>query len=475
MPERLPSLHFLEGEHHRRIRDEATRLLEEVGVAYELAEAVDLLAGHGARVGDDGRVRIDPDMVEGALGTVPGHFTLHDRSGAVACRPGEGTASFVPGSAALDVLDPESGEIRRATREDGRRFACLTQHLEAFPLQSTCVVPEDVSTEAADAHRLLLALRHCTKPVVTGTTSPAAFPVMREMLEVVRGGAEALRERPLAVFDCCPTSPLGWSELTTGALLGCARAGIPATLVAVPMTGATGPVTLRAAVTQHAAENLAGLVLHQLAAPGAPLIWGGCPATFDMRQGTTPLGAPESMMLNAACSEVGRSLGLPTHGYLGLSDAKQADYQAGLESGAGALVAALSGLDVVSGPGLLAFVGVQSLEKLILDHEACRLAQRIRRGLERREDEGAEAVIAAGVEAGQFLKLKHTRTWFRRELHLPGPTIDRGSVESWRLEGAPDARSRARAELGRALASEPTAPLEEGLARQLEELAVRAL
>ena len=37
---------------------------------------------------------------------------------------------------------------------------------------------------------------------------------MLTFLTVVRGSTEALREKPLAVFACCPTSPLSWSDLT---------------------------------------------------------------------------------------------------------------------------------------------------------------------------------------------------------------------------------------------------------------------
>ncbi len=100
-----------------------------------------------------------------------------------------------------------------------------------------------------------------------------------------------------------------------------------------------------------------------------------------MRHGSAAMGAIESAMLNVANAQVGRALGLPTHGYLGLSDAKTPDYQAGMESASGALLGALAGIDLVSGPGLLDYLLSQSLEKLLLDHEACRAALRCARGL----------------------------------------------------------------------------------------------
>ena len=70
-------------------------------------------------------------------------------------------------------------------------------------------------------------------------------------------------------------------------------------------------------------------------------------------------------------AQVGRRLGLPTHAYMGLSDAKTADYQAGAESAAGATLAALAGIDLAVGAGMLDFMDCQSLEKLVLDDAAC--------------------------------------------------------------------------------------------------------
>ena len=465
-----PSVRFLDDESVRVILEDAGRILSEIGVQVEHARAVELLDGAGAQVGDDARVRLGADVIARALETLRPGFQLHDREGENALALGSGATHFAPGSAAVRVHDYETDRALPSSATDCTRFARLVDALPTFELQATCVVPCDVPPERADAVRLLHALQHGRKPIVTGTTAPAAFPVLRDMLTCVRGSAQALRLKPLAIFDCCPTSPLSWSELACATLVECAESGIPAELVPVPMTGATAPVTLRDAVAQHAAENLSGLAIHQLACPGAPLIWGACAAAFDMRQGTAPLGAIESMMMNAACAEVGRHLGLPTHAYLGLSDSKTLDYQAGLESGGGALFAVLAGIDVVSGPGMLEFVRCQSLEKLVLDHEACRMALRSARGIERREGSLLD-IVRAGLDAGQFLGIAHTRRWFREELLTPGAPIDRTVGELWEAQGRKTAAERAHEEVERILAAEAAPPLEDALAAELRRLA----
>src|SRR5438094_6541452 len=111
---------------------------------------------------------------------------------------------------------------------------------------------------------------------------------------------------PRAVFDVCPSPPLNWSEFASQNMVELARAGVPAEIVSMPMAGATAPVTLAGSVVQHAAECISGITIHQLAAPGAPIVWGGAPAIFDMRTGTTPMGAIETVMLDLACSQVGK-------------------------------------------------------------------------------------------------------------------------------------------------------------------------
>ncbi|MBP7587178.1 MAG: trimethylamine methyltransferase family protein [Thermoanaerobaculia bacterium] len=461
-----PRLELLARADVERLLGEAFQVLERVGVRVENPQAAELLLAAGA---DARAQRIFPGetLVRAALATVPRTFALHDRSGVPVVDFGSGRTSFDPGSAAIYRIESGADGRRPATTADVVELVRLVDGLPGYAAQATALVPGDVPDGIADRWRLFLALVYGAKPVVTGTFSKDAFAPMLEMLRAVRGGASALAALPLALFDCCPTSPLTWSDLTAAALVDAARAGVPANLVAVPMTGATAPVTLRGALVQLAAENLAGVAIHQLAAPGAPLVWGGAPSAFDMRHGSAAMGAIESAMLNVANAQVGRSLGLPTHGYLGLSDAKSPDYQAGMESASGALLGALAGIDLVSGPGLLDYLLSQSLEKLLLDHEACRAALRCARGIDCAADrhEGTLDLLADLVQAGELLSHPHTRSHWKTELSLASPLVDRKSYGDWETAGRSTALDRARGELERQ--RYPGSPLADELTGEL--------
>jgi trimethylamine--corrinoid protein Co-methyltransferase len=228
------------------------------------------------------------------------------------------------------------------------------------------------------------------------------------------------------VFDVCPSPPLNWSEFASQNLVDLARAGVPAEIVSMPLAGATAPVTLVGSVVQHAAECISGIAIHQLAEPGAPIVWGGAPAIFDMRTGKTPMGAIETAMLDVACAQVGKHLGLPTHAYMVTGDGRVIDAQVEMESGMSTVLGALAGINMISGAGMLDFLACHSIEKLVIDAEAIASAQRLIEGIEPRTDSLAVAMFAQTGLTGDFLKLKETRTLFRKEQHFPSAVIDRG-------------------------------------------------
>jgi trimethylamine--corrinoid protein Co-methyltransferase len=194
---------------------------------------------------------------------------------------------------------------------------------------------------------------------------------------------------------------------------------------------------------------LSGVVISQAARPGAPILWGGSPAIFDIRYETTPMGAVETMMIDGAFTEIGHSLGLPTQAYMGLSDAKALDAQAGLESGLGAVLAALCGVDNVSGPGMLDFESCCSLEKLVVDNEICGMVQRLLRGIEPREDFPARPLFEELLKEKHLLIARHTRRHLRDEIAFPGPVIDRANQARWAEEGRLTLGARARREVQR--------------------------
>ncbi len=465
----LPQIEWLTGEEKASIFERSLGILGKTGVRVESEEARSILKGGGAET-DGGRAFIPEKTVSKALDTAQDRLFLFDRSGEQVMNLGGRNLYFNPGSSAVHILDYSLGRTRRPATRDLADFARLTDSLPGYDAQSTAMVPGDVPESMADSYRLYLALMFSAKPVVTGVFTADGFEPMRKMLEVTAGGEDRLRVKPNAVFDCCPTSPLIWSRLAASALISCARFFIPAQIVPMPLAGATSPATLAGTIIQHCAENLSGIVIHQLAAPGAPVIYGGSPAYFDMRQGTTPMGAIESLMLNGAAASMAEYIGVPSHAYMALSDSGSIDYQSGMETGMGAVVAALSGINNVSGPGMHGFQTCQSMEKLVLDHEVCLMAKRLKRGIDFSGTGIVRGIIEEGIDNGSFLAVSDTLECYRKEAFFPDMVIDRrspggegGACESDIIERA--------AERVRGLLREEGRPaLDGGRKKRLEEI-----
>jgi trimethylamine--corrinoid protein Co-methyltransferase len=443
-----PRFELLDAPVLERIVAEALELIAQPGVRVS-PHVYDLLRDTGAYV-EDGVAHVSERLALGALGTVPREFFLYASDGRPAVHYGGDDVHFDPGSSCLNILDSETRQPRPALAADLVRMVQLTEMLPEYSAQSTAMVCNDVPQDAGDWYRLFLVLLHSSKPVVTGAFSGPGLPTMLDLLGLESGSADALRQKPRAVFDVCPSPPLNWSDFASQNLIGLARAGVPAEIVSMPLAGATAPVTLIGSVVQHAAECISGIVIHQLAGPHAPIVWGGAPAIFDMRSGVTSMGSMETAMLDIACAQVGKHLGLPTHGYLVNSDGKYLDAQAGMESGTSAALGALAGINMISGAGMLDFVACHSLEKLVVDAESIASAKRLLAGIEVGGDSLATAMFAQLGLSGDFLKLKETRALFRREQHFPSAVIDRGEPAG---EGAPDLFARARARVEELIAS----------------------
>jgi len=389
-----PTIKILEEEIKEKVFVEAMEILDEIGFFVENQEAVEILQKAGLNVNNETKkVTIPPDLVKKSLRTTPSSITLYDRDGVEVIKLEGDNICFDPGSAALNVLDSETNEIRTAVTKDFVDFTKVVEQLENIQAQSTAIICSDVPEEIGDRYRLYLALIYSKKPIVTGTFAKESFEVMKDMLVSIRGGEKELKEKPLAIFDACPSPPLKWSDLTCQSIIDCAKYGIPSEFVSMPMTGANAPVTLLGSIVQHAAETLAGLVITQLVSPGAPVIWGGSPAAFDMRKGTTPMGSIDTMLIDIGYAEIGKYLNLPTHAYLGMSDAKILDAQSGLESGMGTLLAGIKGINMISGAGMIDFETTQSIQKVVIDNEICGMVHKFLKGIIQRDDPIAKDLL----------------------------------------------------------------------------------
>lgn len=453
-----PSLKVLPEDLLAKVIEEAIQLLHSPGIKVGSPEAVDLLYSSGAQVNQHkGIVQIPEGLILKMLDEVPRDFYLFAGDGSPAIHYAGDEVHFDPGSSGVNILDSETLEHRPSETGDLVDIIKISEMLDEYDAQSTAVICHDVPEEIGDFYRLYLVLLLSNKPIVTGAFSTKTTPVMLELLRISAGDSQAAAEKPRAIFDVCPSPPLNWTDFGSQNLIDLARTNIPAQIVSMPLSGAAAPVTLIGSIVQHAAECLSGITIHQLANPGAAIVWGGAPAQFHMREGTTSIGAPETSLIVSGYAQVGKFLNLPTHAYLTASDSKLVDAQAGMESASSTLIGALSGINMISGAGMLDFLACQSLEKLVIDAEAIASARRFLKGIGSHTETLALEHYQNFNFPGNFLAQDLTRKLYKDVQYMPSEVIDRGSLRAWKQKGTEGIFTRAKTRVKELLADyQPT-------------------
>ena len=466
-----PSLSVLEPALLDRIFDEALTVLARTGVHIEDEHALARLATVGI-VGDKAtsRVVFPRSVVEQALKDAPSGVTLHDRDGNPAAQLEGDNVHFVPASSALRILDRKTQKAREPGTTDFVEYVKLADGLENIAYLSTAFIPKDIPQDIADAWRLYLVLAHSKRPIVSGAFTSWGVPRMGEIMAMFRDGRDDLVKRPMAIFTCCPNTPLRWGEDPIANIMDCAEWGIPIEVVPVLLLGMISPVTTVGALVLHTAEVLSGLTIAQIVRPGTPVIFGGAPASFHMRLMTNPMTAVEALQVYCGYAQVAKHLKLPCQAYMALSDSKFNDPQAGMETGVGAFLAACAGINSVSGPGMLEYVNCFSLEKLVFDDEVVAHALRFIRPVEVREDLPAADLLDELVREKHLLTSEHTLAHWPEELYLPGPMIDRTNWDQWKEQGSRDWRARANEVIDDTLAAYEVEPLDAKVHAEIQDL-----
>jgi trimethylamine--corrinoid protein Co-methyltransferase len=450
-----PSLNILGDELTRRIVDEAKRVLAEVGMEIRGPEMRRRLVEHGLPMDATGeRVLFPRDVVEAAIESAPGSFTLYDRDGAPHADLGGDRVHFVPGSSGLKVLDHRTGETRLANSTDFVEYVRLADGLEHIAYLATAFSTNlDIEAQVSDAWRLYMTLTNSKKPVVSGAFTEHGVPRMVEMMQLFRADRADLIARPMSIFTITATGNFRYSEDSCQNMIDCVEAGIPVEIVPVTLMGLIAPVTIVGATVFHTVDVLAGITMAQVIKPGAPVLFGGAPATFHMKIASAPMAAIEALRLDVAYIAVAKALGLPCQSYMALSDGKILDAQAGAETFGSALLAALAGVNSVSGPGMLDFLLVFSLPKLVFDDEMCAQALQFVREVQPADDLPVSALIDQLMADQHLIMAEHTMAHWPSELYLPSTIVDRDNREAWLRLGGKDTYQRACDEVERRLAA----------------------
>jgi trimethylamine--corrinoid protein Co-methyltransferase len=420
-----------------RIHEATLRVLDETGIRCADERAAAAFRRAGCAVDGD-VVHISEDAIAAALETARSEIRMCGREPEQDLLLGSGRVYLGTGGAALDVIDPETGETRRGRLSDVARIALLVDNLEHIDFYLRPTEPQDIPAEIVDVNKYYAGLANTTRHVMAGINTPEGLQDVFEMASVIAGGDKALVERPFISVICCwIVSPLTIDPHSTGLLLDTLELGLPVVLSSAPMAGATSPMTLAGTLVQINAELLSGIVLTQAAAPGAPVIYGAVPSLANLRDGSYLAGAPEYGLMNAAAVQLAHHYGVPIYNSAGLTDSKASDIQTGYEKAFSIAQSTLAGADFVHhAAGMLESMATISYEQYVIDNEILGMAKRMAGGIDMSVLDASVEAIARTGPGGNYLMDDLTLERMRTEAYQP-TLSNRDSRRDWEQADPP--------------------------------------
>ena len=427
-----------------QVHEASLEILEQTGLLVRNEKARKRFAEHGCKIDHTTEiVRFPPAVVEAFRAMIPSTITLRGRDPKYDLTLPRKLPVIATASSAPDIVDPVSGVTRRARSDDIARIAHLVNQLAGIDLFSISTLADDAPKDQFSLSRFYPALKNCVKPCRTSVYDQREAEQVLKLGELIAGSKQAYWQRPFINFGYCSiVSPLTMDFDSTEMLMFFAENDITAYGTVAPMGGLSTPMSLAGMLTLMNAEWLAAATLAQMSKPGTAQIYNFLPVFADMRDGAYAPGAIEIGMINSAVCQMARFYNVPSGGYLGLTNSKINDAQAGFEKGMSPLMGALSGVDFIVMGGLLDALMSFDFAQAVIDNEIALMIKRVRDGFGFSDDSVSLQEIKDTGPAGMFAANPATLDRMHTATFMP-EMADRKLREQWQLDGASDIRQRA--------------------------------
>lgn len=429
-----PQLRVINDAQIKQLHMASLEVLERVGIKLTHPKALDLLSSAGARVQKD-RVRIPSWMVEDAIRKAPNRIVLGKRTGERTVTLERDKSYFGPSLDCIDYMDPETHERSRYVSKHVEITAALCDALPSFDWCMTIGMADDVPPDTADRIVARNTMQFCEKPLVFCCKDTNSVSDIYDMALLLCGGKDKFDQAPTIVHYSEPISPLVYYDPAVDKVLFCAENGIPLINFPAPQACGSSPATFAGTIVQASAESLSGLVMHQLANPGAPFIYGAFTTIMDMRTSIFSYGANELSLMTGALAQMAQHYQLPFFGTAGATDAKFCDAQSGAEAAFQCLSSAAIGSGLVHDcSSWMDHGNLVSPEFMVLVNDIVDSVKHYMDGIPVTKETLALDVIEKVGPGGHYLQEKHTMEHFKKIKY--SSLFERMVYDKWEKQGA---------------------------------------
>ncbi|MEG0379537.1 MAG: trimethylamine methyltransferase family protein, partial [Eubacterium sp.] len=327
---------FVSQEEIEKIHNYSLRILSEVGMNFEHEEALEVFRKHGARV-EGQTVFIDEKMINDVLKLARPSFTVKSCKGDLEIGSGKQYNGAIGGNVYCHHPD---GKIRKMNNEET---------LNQFKLEDTSDVLDFATINYFQDYskgftldqkvfsNIALILKYAHKPLFLTTANTFALSDKHAIKEAFERSVQLLNDfegndaiHNVYILNTLSPLTMDHDPLDRVFVLCEANQGIMFAPCAMPLM--TAPPSVASMVAMTNAEVLGGYTLAKLINPDVPVVYGNTSGATDMRTVQLAIGAPECALVVYATAGLADRYGLPFRTGGSLSDAKDADIQAGAES-----------------------------------------------------------------------------------------------------------------------------------------------
>ena len=454
------------------IHNASMDILQNTGICFNSKKAAALFKQNEFKT-DGNLVFFTEEKVRMAVENAPNAFTIRARDPQKTVHVGQDSFIALPTAGATNVTTL-SGEHRLGTLADFQNCCKLVQTSQQLDMAGYLMVqPNDIPSETAHLDMVAQYIQMCDKPIFGASNSGEAASDSIHLAGMAFGGKEDdIKSQPIVAAVVNAMSPLQFSEEQTDVIMEMAHWRQPLIITTMILAGSTGPVSLPGLLAQQNAEILAGVVLAQLVSSGTPVVYGSTSAPMDMKTTVSAVGAPETLKIACATTQLARYYDLPCRAGGNLTDSHYPDAQALAEGTLLLSTVVRSGVNFIfHSCGQLGSYISMSFEKWLIDEEIlCNIRQMILPTEITPETIDVDLIKSVGV-GGQYLTHPKTFTQFK---NLSQPiSFNRASYEKWCKAGKKPVENVVHEALKARLDSYQKPQLDQGIEQQINDYVAR--
>lgn len=314
-----------------QIHRKSLEILEKIGMEFQDEEVMEILSKNGIRV-EGNRAYFTEEQIMENLKKAPSEFTIYARNEKYNMDISVNSTHYTAGYGCAKVREVD-GKLRDAKLEDVIKFTELVHVSDVFDMNGGIVVqPNDIKAEKSHLIMLYTTIAKSDKAIMTVPGTHKRFRESLDLMELLVGGADKLKEKPRMITLISTLSPLKVDKNALESVKLSCEYNQPMIICPGPMAGATGPVSPAGNLSMGNAEVIATIALTQILKPGTPIVYSMACTTTDMKTGNVSIGSPGFALQASYTSKLAKLYNLPNRAGGGQCDANGITVQAGYEA-----------------------------------------------------------------------------------------------------------------------------------------------